>query len=106
MRRRRFRLVGTSLLVAGILALAGCANTNRVATINLETPGATVASTLEKQLAIKGFPGAKVTCRRTLVVNVGTIDTCALSGAGTNTKVQYRFSTYTGKVAPASVKVG
>jgi hypothetical protein len=103
--RSRVKLLGTSLLVAAILALAGCATTNRVATINLETPGATVATTLEKQLAIKGFPSARVTCKRTLLVNVGTVDTCAVSGAGANTKVLYAFRNYTGKVDLSSVKV-
>jgi len=103
-RRPDINLAGTSLLVAGVLCLAGCANTNRVGTLNRETSGAKVATTLEKQLAVKGFPSATVTCKKTLVVNVGTTETCRVTGAGANSAVQFTFKNYTGTINLASVK--
>ncbi|HYB29373.1 MAG TPA: hypothetical protein VEF89_22370 [Solirubrobacteraceae bacterium] len=102
--RSRLKLVRTILVTAGAFAVTGCADTNRVATLNLATPGATVATTLKKQLAVKGFPTAKVTCSKTLDVNVGTTDTCRVTGAGTNRAVQFTFSNYTGKIKLSSVK--
>jgi hypothetical protein len=104
MKRLRSRPLIASLPAIAILSLAGCANTNRVATLNLETSGATVANTLEKQLAIKGFPSAKVTCAKTLVVDVGTTDTCRLSGAGSNGTVHFTFKNYGGTIVLSSVK--
>jgi len=104
MKRFRSRPLIASLLAIALLSLAGCANTNRVATLNLETPGATAATTLEKQLAIEGFPNAKVTCAKTLVVNVGTTHSCRLSGAGPNGTVKFSFRNYGGKIVLSSVK--
>jgi len=103
-RRSGFDLVRTSLLLAGVMSLVGCANSNHVGTLNLETSGAKVATTLQKQLATKGFPNAKVTCAKTLVINVGGTEACRLTGAGTNSTVHFTFKNYSGKIAPASVK--
>jgi hypothetical protein len=82
----------------------GCASSNRVGTLNPETSGSKVAAMLQKQLAVKGFPGAKVTCAKTLVVNVGGIETCRLTGAGPNSTVRFTFKNYSGTIAPSSVK--
>jgi hypothetical protein len=90
----------------GLLALAGCGRLNRAATINqvTTTPGATAAAALQQQLARHGLPGARVTCTKALIVNVGTTNSCSLTGAGKNGTVRFTFSSSHGGIDPASVK--
>lgn len=97
------KLARASALIVGILVLAGCARTNRVAALNRETPGATVATSLQRELSVKGYPSARVICKKSLVINVGAVETCALTGAGANGTVRFSFRNYTGKLLPASV---
>jgi hypothetical protein len=101
--RRRLR---AAALVIGLLALAGCGRLNRAATINQVTltPGAPAATALQQQLAQKGFPNARVSCAKSLIVNVGTRTACSLSGAGTNSTVRFTFSSSDGAIDLASVK--
>jgi hypothetical protein len=105
MKRLRPRSLIASLVAIALPSLVGCANTNRVATLNLETSGATVARTLEEQLASKSFPSAKVSCAKTLVVNVGATETCRVSGAGAKSEVQFTFRNYSAKIVRSSVKI-
>jgi hypothetical protein len=98
-------LMHVSLVVAGLVSVVACANTTRVATLNRQTPGPTIAATLEKQLAVRGFPGARVFCQKRLVVNVGATHTCAVTGAGTNRAVEFTFGSYAGSIRGSSVKV-
>lgn len=101
----RHNPIRASLLAIVILALAGCGTVNRVAILNYQTPGATVATNLQKQLATKGFPGAKVSCAKTLAVTVGATAKCTITGAGTSKTVKFSFTNPTGKIKVSSVKV-
>jgi len=101
----RHNLIRASLLAIALLVLAGCGTVNRVATLNYQTPGTTVATNLQKQLAAKGFPSAKVSCAKTLVVNVGATAKCTVTGAGTSKTVKFSFTNPTGKIKVSSVKV-
>jgi hypothetical protein len=95
-----------ALAVIGLLVLAGCGRLNRAATINqvTTTSGAAAAAALEHQMASRGLPGARVTCAKSLIVNVGTTTSCNLTGAGGKRTVRFTFSFSNGAIDPASVK--
>jgi hypothetical protein len=101
--RRHF---GAAALVIGLLAFVACGRLNRAATINQvsETPGAAAATALQQQLAKQGFPNARVSCAKTMIVNVGTRTSCNLTGAGSNGTVRFTFSGSDGAIDLASVK--
>jgi hypothetical protein len=122
MRSRRLR-VGFIGVVAA--ALAGCGGTDRVDTENNNTQvsGEAVATALQQQLAKEGVSGAKVSCAKTIIVNVGPRVTCTLgTGAGgtatsaasssgggasstsANEPVTFTFKTLGGKIDLSSVK--
>jgi hypothetical protein len=89
-----------------LLALASCGRLTRVATINqtTQTPGAAAATALQQQLAKQGLSNARVTCAKSMVVNVGTRTSCTLSGAEGKGTVRFTFSSTDGTIDPASVK--
>ena len=95
-----------ALAVIGLVVLAGCGRLNRAATINqvTTTSGAAAAAALQQQLASHGLPGARVTCAKSLIVNVGTTTSCNLTGAGGKRAVRFTFSSSNGAIDPASVK--
>ena len=95
-----------ALAVIGLVVLAGCGRLNRAATINqvTTTSGAAAAAALEQQLASHGLPGARVTCAKSLIVNVGTTTACNLTGAGGKRAVRFTFSSSNGAIDPASAK--
>ncbi len=94
------------LVAVAALSLAGCGRLSRTATLNqvTQTPGATAAVTVQQQLATHGYPAAKVSCSKTLIVNVGTTTTCSLSGAGSTKIVRFTFTHKNGAVKVSSVK--
>ena len=100
------RLLCASVLVVGLLGLASCGRLNRTATLNetTQTPGARTASALQQQLAKEGFPNARVSCAKSMIVNVGTRTSCNLAGAGTKGTVRFTFSSSHGAIDPASVR--
>jgi hypothetical protein len=89
-----------------MLTLTGCGRLNRTATLNQtkHTSGAAAETALQQQLAKQGFPGAEVNCAKSLIVNVGTSTTCAVTGAGTNRLVRFTFSNSSGEIKLTSVK--
>ena len=95
-----------ALAVIGLVVLAGCGRLNRAATINqvTTTSGAAAAAALQQQLASRGLPGARVTCAKSLIVNVGTTTSCSLAGAGGKRTVRFTFSSSNGAIDLASVK--
>ena len=107
MRKAPVRLRLSSFLALAVLALAACGEPTRVATLNetAHVSGATVAMTLQEQLAKRGFPSATVGCAKTIIVNVGPAVSCQLSGAGANGTVKFTFRTLDGKIELSSVKV-
>ena len=99
-------VIWPSLLAVGV---AGCGSLNRTATLGLTTKtirvlGATTEMTLEEQLARKGFSAGKVSCAQTLIVHVGVMTTCHLSGAGNNHTVRFTFKNAGGEINSSSVK--
>ena len=94
-----------SLVLVGLLALAGCGRLNRAATINqtTHTSGATTAVALQQQLS-KQFPNAHVTCATRMIVNVGTRTGCALTGAEGKSTVRFIFRDSNGAIDPSSVQ--
>jgi hypothetical protein len=92
------------VVVIALPALAACGRLNRVATLNQSTSGAAVAAALRQQLARQGFPSTRVTCGKTVIVNVGTRTSCQLAGAGPQGTVRFTFSSSDGAIDPASVK--
>ena len=95
-------------VLAGVLAvipLAGCGKLNRAATINqaTQTSGETTAAALQQQLASQ-FPNAHVSCSKSMIVNVGTRTSCALTGAEGKGTVRFTFRNSSGAIDPASVK--
>jgi hypothetical protein len=86
--------------VATIALIALAARFSRVTT----TSGAAVATALEQHLAGQGLAGAHVTCSRAMIVNVGTTNSCTLTGAGKYGTVRFTFKTSHGAVDSASVK--
>ena len=94
-----------SLVLVGLLALAGCGRLNRAATINqtTHTSGATTAAALQQQLS-KQFPNAHVTCATRMIVNVGTRTGCALTGAEGKSTVRFIFRDSNGAIDPSSVQ--
>jgi len=94
------------VVVVAVLAVAGCGRLNRAATINqtTQTPGATTGSALQQQLAKEGFPNARVSCAKSMIVNVGTRTSCSLAGVGTKDTVRFTFTSSHGAVDPSSVK--
>jgi PBP1b-binding outer membrane lipoprotein LpoB len=105
MRRRSHVNPIWGLVAIAALALAGCGRLNRTATLNevTQTPGAAAAVTVQQQLATHGYPNAKVTCAKTLIVNVGTTTTCSLTGAGTNKIVRFTLNHKNGEIKLSSV---
>jgi hypothetical protein len=101
----RTSLVRAGLVLAGLLALAGCGRLNRAATINqtTQTSGTKTAAALQQQLA-QQFPNAHVSCANGMIVNVGTLTSCALTGAEGKSRVRFTFRNSSGEIAPASVK--
>jgi hypothetical protein len=99
--------VRTSLLACVVLLLAACAGPTRIATLNQTTriPGARAETTLQQELAKRGFPSATVSCAKTIIVNVGPAASCSVTGAGTHNAVKFTFRTLDGKIDLASVKV-
>jgi hypothetical protein len=91
--------------VIALLALAGCGRLNRAATLNqtTQTSGVVAAATLQKQLIKQGQPRARVTCAKTMIVNVGTRTSCLLTGVGANGAVRFTFLNSHGLIDPASV---
>jgi len=98
-------LLRASLVLVGLLALAGCGRLNRAATINqtTHTSGATTAAALQQQLS-KQFPNAHVTCATRMIVNVGTRTGCALTGAEGKSTVRFIFRDSNGAIDPSSVQ--
>jgi hypothetical protein len=101
---RRARL-GAVTAVA-VLALTGCGRLNRASTINqvTTTPGATAAAALEQQLGSHGLSGTHVSCAKSMIVNVGTNNSCTVTGAGKNGTVRFTFRSAHGAIDPSSVK--
>jgi hypothetical protein len=100
---RRFLCAG--VLVVAVPTVAGCGRLNRTATINQTTqaPGATTAAALQRQLAKEGVPNARVSCAKSMIVNLGTRTSCRLAGARTKDIVRFTFSSSRGAIDPASV---
>jgi hypothetical protein len=94
------------LVALAALTLAACGQSNRTATLNQTTrvSGAEADTLLQQQLARQGFPGATVSCAKSIIVNVGTTTSCNLSGAGAHRKVRFTFTDLSGYIDPASVK--
>jgi hypothetical protein len=110
MRRLRGTPILAGVVAIGALSSAGCGDLNRSATLglrptSLEASGAAVAAALEQQLARQGFPAARVTCARTIIVKVGTYTSCELHGAGPNGTVHFHFKSSGREIEPGSVKV-
>jgi hypothetical protein len=106
MRQRTHVKLIWGLVAVAALLLAGCGRLSRTATLNqaTQTPGAAAAVTVQQQLATHGYPRAKVTCSKTLIVNVGTTTTCSLTGAGSKKIVRFTFNHKNGTVKLSSVK--
>jgi hypothetical protein len=79
---------------------------NRSATLNQPahtTSAAAVEPMLQAQLAKLGIPGAKVICSKKLIVNVGTTNTCSLTGAQASL-LKFTFANSKGQIDLTSVK--
>ena len=100
--------VRVSLLASVVLLLAACAGPTRIATLNQTTriPGARAETTLQQELAKRGFPSATVSCAKTITVIVGVTQTCSVTGAGPNGIVKFTIGNVSGKIDPGSVKAG
>jgi hypothetical protein len=110
MRRFTATPILAGVVAIGALSATGCGDLNRSATLGLrptsvEVSGATVAAALAQQLARRGFPAARVTCARTIIVNVGTYTSCELHGAGPHGTVHFHFRSAGREIEPGSVKV-
>jgi hypothetical protein len=101
----RTHLLRAVLVLAGLLAVAGCGRLNRAATINqtTQTSGTKTAAALQEKLA-QQFPNAHVSCANGMIVNVGTLTSCALTGAEGRSTVRFTFKNTDGEIDPASVK--
>jgi hypothetical protein len=105
-RRSLRRAAGASLLALALLALTACGQLNRATTLNQPahtTTAAAVESALEQQLAKLGVSNPKVTCAKTLIVNVGTTNTCALTGER-GKLVRFTFANSKGEINVSSVQ--
>jgi len=73
---------------------------------SVQIPGSSVETSLEKDLAAAGAPGATVNCPDNIIVKTGTTVTCDVSGAQgvANGSVTFTFSDAEGTVDPSSVK--
>jgi hypothetical protein len=99
------RWIGTVLaLGAAVFLLTACGRLNRTATLNQSTPGLVAAIVLQHQLARQGHPAARVTCAKTLVVNVGITYVCGVRGAGAFRSVRFTFTSPRGTINLSSVK--
>jgi hypothetical protein len=92
------------------LSVAGCGGLNRSATLGLTTKtirvsGSSAEVILQDQLAREGFATAKVTCARTIVVDVGVSLTCRLNGAGSSRTVRFAFKDTHGLIDRSPLRV-
>jgi len=106
MRQRSHMPTAWGVVALAALTLAGCGRLTRAATINqvTQTPGAAAAVRVQEQLAQHGYANARVTCAKTLIVNVGTDTTCGVAGAGSNTLVRFTFTHTNGDIDLSSVE--
>jgi hypothetical protein len=94
------------VLAVAILLVAGCGRLNRTATLNQtkQVAGVGVVTALKQALANRGFPNADVRCAKTMIVNVGTTNSCKVSGAGTKDLVTFTFRNSAGEINAGSVR--
>jgi hypothetical protein len=106
MRQLRRRAAGASLLALALLALTACGQLNRATTLNQPahtTTAAAVEAALQQQLAKLGVSNPMVTCAKKLIVNVGSTNTCALTGEG-GKLVRFTFANSKGEINLSSVQ--
>jgi hypothetical protein len=101
------RVLYPCVVVVAILALTGCGRLTRIAMINqtAQTSGVSTASAIQQQLVKQGYANPRVSCAKTMIVNVGTQTTCEVAGVGTNKTVRFTFSRSNGAVDPGSVRL-
>ena len=89
-----------------VLALAACGETTRIATLNntSHVSGSSLASSLQRELAKRGYPNATVSCAHSIIVYIGPAVSCTLSGAGSRSIVHFTFKTLDGEISLTSVR--